>query len=66
MRPHARRIHNASFNTQDDSLASYDNSNNFGFSPGWGKTITVCLANQVRYFKSNDLGPGNGGATPSL
>ena len=42
-----RQIHNTSFNTQDDSLASYDNSNNFGFSPGCGEAITVCLANQL-------------------
>jgi len=66
MRPHARRIHNASFNTKDDGLASYDNSNNFGFSPGCNETITICLANQTHYFKSIDLGPGNGGATLSL
>jgi len=45
-------------------LASYDNSTNFGFSPG--ETITEYLVNQTRYFKSNDLGPRNGGATPSL
>jgi len=63
---HMWRIHNASFDTKDDSLALYDNSNNFGFSPGYGKTMTICLANQTRYFKSIDLGPGNGGATPSL
>jgi len=47
-------------------LASYDNSNNFGFSPRCAEAITVCLANQTRYFKSIDIGPGNGGATPSL
>jgi len=39
---------------------------NIGFSPGYGGAITVRLANQTRYFKSIDLGPGNGVATPSL
>jgi len=47
-------------------LASYDNPNNIGFSPGYGGTITVRLPNQTRYSKLIDLGPGNGGATPSL
>jgi len=46
-------------------LASYDNPNNVGFSPGYGGAIIVCLANQTRYFVSIDLGPGNGGATSS-
>jgi len=36
MRPHARRINNAFFNTSDDSLTLYDNSNNFGFSQRCG------------------------------
>ena len=66
MRLHTWRIHNASFDTKDDSLASYDNSNNFGFSPGYGETITICLVNQTRYFKSIDLGPGNSEDTPSM
>jgi len=47
-------------------LASYDNPNNIGFSPGYGRAITVRLVNQTRYFISIDLGPGNGGATLSL
>jgi len=37
-----------------------------GFSPGYGGATTIRLANQTRYFKSVDLGPGNGGATPFL
>jgi len=47
-------------------LASYDNPNNIGFSPGYSGAITIHLANQTRYFKSIDLGPGKGRATPSL
>jgi len=45
---------------------SFSKPNIIRFSPGYGGTITMHLADQFEVVLVDNLGPGNGGATPFL
>jgi len=52
--------------TWNDSLVSFSKPNIIRFGPGYGGAITVHLADQFEVVLVDNLGPGNGGATPFL